>query len=81
MLGSQLLTESGFILNDALVNGGFGLAGRAISMAVPLITIQNNHQCGTRIASGKCILQMGSLHEKKICFLLCYAGCQKNIGY
>lgn len=51
VLGSQLLTDSGFILNNALING-VDENGRPASLATPVIIVEQDKKCGQRLVSG-----------------------------
>ncbi|KAK6644179.1 hypothetical protein RUM43_000446 [Polyplax serrata] len=51
-LGSQLLTESGFILNSGIANGGINHEARPLSLATPVIAIQHEEICGRRLILG-----------------------------
>ncbi|CAG2056704.1 unnamed protein product, partial [Timema podura] len=55
--GSQLLTDGGFILNNALKNFGTGSNSpapgkRPFTLAVPMIAVQHDQICGRRIVLG-----------------------------
>nr|CAD7573110.1 unnamed protein product [Timema californicum] len=55
--GSQLLTDGGFILNNALENFGIGSNSpapgkRPFTLAVPMIAVQHDHICGRRLVLG-----------------------------
>lgn len=51
-LGSQILTESGFILNNALTNGGVNHERRPLSFSSPVIAVQKDEVCGRRLVLG-----------------------------
>jgi gamma-glutamyltranspeptidase len=55
--GSQLLTNEGFVLNNALANFGVGRNSpfpgkRPISLATPIIAIEKRRVCGHRFVLG-----------------------------
>lgn len=55
--GSQLLTNGGFLLNNALANFGQGKNSpfpgkRPISLATPVIVTEKRHVCGRRLLFG-----------------------------
>nr|CAD7444137.1 unnamed protein product [Timema bartmani] len=55
--GSQLLTDGGFILNNALKNFGTGSNSpapgkRPFTLAVPMIAVQHDQICGRRLVLG-----------------------------
>jgi gamma-glutamyltranspeptidase len=56
-LGSQLLTNHGFLLNNALTNFGLGKNSpfpgkRPISLATPVIATEKRRVCGRRLLIG-----------------------------
>ncbi|KAL0270529.1 UNVERIFIED_CONTAM: hypothetical protein PYX00_007915 [Menopon gallinae] len=51
-LGSQIMTSYGFILNNAVSNGGLNEERRPVSMASPIIVLQNSEFCGKRYILG-----------------------------
>ncbi|KDR09688.1 gamma-glutamyltransferase 7-like isoform X2 [Zootermopsis nevadensis] len=55
--GSQLLTNGGFVLNNALVNFGVGKNSpfpgkRPLSLATPIIAVERRRVCGRRLVLG-----------------------------
>lgn len=51
-LGSQILTDSGFILNNAIINGGIDHRRRPLSFSSPVIAVQSEEVCGRRLILG-----------------------------
>lgn len=51
-LGSQLLTEAGFILNNAAANGGINEEGKPFSLSAPVVAIESDEICGRRLVLG-----------------------------